>query len=271
MNIPTSWNELTAKQLLYIAEYWELWCDMLRRGDPIRRARILILLQLCGLSRKDTRKLCNLLSLVTEQTDTSILTCTEFLFEKYELTKNLLPRLFLGWSFKWDRLRSRPVRIYFAGPEDRLADLTIDEFSFAFACYLRFEATRKPEHLTNLVAVLYRPESADFLVSGERKVPFTNKLIEEYAKRTARLSYATRFAVFLFFKSCIEYYAAHPKTAAVFKRAEDEERASGGSFIDTVIALSGGELGPFSETKQTNLPIFLKLLHQKIVNSRKEK
>jgi hypothetical protein len=257
-NFPSSWNELSPKQLLYIADNWEIYQLLVKEGDNLRRVRSLLIFELCDLRWRGRRKLAEMLRLVDEKTPANILDVTNFVFT-LKLTRNILPEFTVG-PF-WTREK-------YAGPGDKLGDIDVEEFSYAFACYVNYEMTRHVSHLNKLVAVLYRPCSKDFLQTGERKLPFNNKLVEVHEAKLKKLSYTKRYAVYLFFKGCIEFFSQSKKYGAVFRRAEKMQGENGGSFLDSVIMMSGGKFGPFDTTKKTNLLIFLKDLNDAIIKSR---
>lgn len=279
LKFPAGWNELTERQFLYIARYWEAWQSIAEMGESMRKARALLMLELCGLDGYfSKKKLCHMLSFVDENTNYNILDCTNFVFEKLKLTKNHLPKINMGPSVY---LRKRSgllgfiprisikIKDWYYGPADFLSDISIDEFSFAFSCYLQYGRTGNEEHLDNLVAVLYRPESGNYLDTGRRSVPFTPELINVYAQKTKKLKYWYKQGVLLFFMGFLA--TAEKKYGHVFRRAKRENTATASSFLDTIIMMSGGKFGPFDTTKRENLHVVLKELNYLIEKSQNKK
>lgn len=255
---PAKWDELSRAQFLYIAKYWESWKDISTANESLRKAKALLVLELCGLkSRKELKKLCYILSFVDETTNANILDCCNFVFDKLDLTVNHLPKIKVG-MFSW-----------FFGPGDRLNDVTIEEFSFAFSAYVHYLKTGNETHLNNLVAVLYRPVNDDYQKTGDIRIPFNQKLIVLHAKKTKRMHEDYKQGVLLFFMGVVN--ALEKKYPFVFRRSQANEASGKGSFIDTTIAMSGGKFGHFDTTKATNMHIFLKELNSIIKKEKNRK
>ena len=61
--IPETWNELSRKQLLYIAEYWEAWKLLAQNNQSLIRAKALLFVELmCGNTLSNKRKRIELLA-----------------------------------------------------------------------------------------------------------------------------------------------------------------------------------------------------------------
>jgi hypothetical protein len=257
LNLPTCWNELSGKQLLYVSKFWFIWKEFIQENISLTKARALLFLELTNItSRREKKRLCFALSFINEQTDVNILDTTNFIFGELTLTKNLLPSIPVGFFTKY------------YGPAEKLVDINISEFSFAFACYSNYLKTHQETHLDKLVAVLYRPKNKNYKTTGELRVDFNNKMITRYEKKTARLPREYKHAVFLFFKGCLEFLASEKQFPQVFNSG-NEKKYSGGSFIDAVVNMSGGKFGPFDTTKNQNLYIILKELRELIIANSK--
>lgn len=252
VKVPTEWNELSRHQLLYIAEYWQSWNDMLIGNLSMLKARALLFLCLCNLkSRYELQRLTHFLSFVDENTGVNVLEYTDFIFKEIRLTKNLLPKIWVSW-----------LKHYY-GPQDALSDLTIDEFSFAFDCYQRYQRHKKIEDLNNLVFILYRPKNKNIKTDGELRMPFNHNLISsEYA---GNVWFKEKQAVFLFFYGCLEKLRMDFKE--VFKVADNTTGKENTSFLDTTIAMSGAKFGSFNETKNVNIYVFFKELKNQILEA----
>jgi len=256
LSIPASWEELTREQFLYIAKYWSAWQNLLQHGHSLIKARCGLLIALSGLNTSKQRKrLCRALSFVDLSTDVNILDCTNFVFGELKLTKCLVPTIPVG-IFK---------RYY--GPADKLADLQIDEFSFALHCYTQYSKTGNENFLLKLMAVLYRPKNPNYKKSGELRSEFNNKLVDLHEKVLSKCPDEYKHATYIFFRGCMEML--EKRYPEVFTRSKETQR-SGGSFIDAVISMSGGKFGPFSETKKENMHVILKELQELIIKSKKE-
>lgn len=255
---PSSWDELTPEQLLYIGRHWNSWKKLAARSKPLINAKARLFLELCGLkTAKEKRRLAAAIELIDEKSDVNILSTTDFIFrsEKLKFTKNLLPSIQVGRKFYSGGKFF--VKEFYHGPADRLGDISIDEFTFAFTSFSNYNRTGQEKDLNNLIAVLYRPYNKNYLVDGLIKIPFNNRLIELHAQKTAKLKPEVKQAVLLFFMGCMEnLQKRYPR---VFRRAEKNE-AIGGSFNDTVVEISGDKFGTFNETKIEDAHLVLKYL-----------
>lgn len=256
LKVPASWDELNQRQLIYIGRYWESWKQLAEMGESLFKARCMLFIELSGIeNRVQKKRLCTALAFVNENTNVNVISWTDFIFKRQTLTKNILPKIKIGW-FKW-----------FFGPQDKLSDIDIEEFSFAYSAYSSYMNTGVEAHLDNLVAVLYRPSSNKYHITGDIRVPFNYKMIRIYAKRIKHLDNSYKQAVLLYFIGCLEFFKK--KYGSVFRRASNQTQVSG-SFIDAAIDISGGKFGPFEETKRTNVHVFLKELN-KIVEHHSKK
>ena len=250
LNIPTSWNELSASNVLYIGNYWQSWQLMLQSEVSMVKAKALLFLQLTGIKEAGKlKKLCVALSKITDETLPNTLALTDFVFEKRDLTKNVIPliKVSKGKTFQ--------------GPADNLGDISIDEFSFAFALYSLWHKTNDQTFLSKLAGVLYRPVNENFEKDGKTRVPFNNGLIDKYAAEFEKLPDGYRNFVYLFFCGCLDRLVK--KFPEIFN--SDNNQKSGGSFNDTIVEMSGQEFGTWEETKRMDLHVVLRALQRKII------
>lgn len=248
INVPTKWDELNQRQVLYIAKMWQVWQTLSESGDSLTVAKTKLFIELSGLSYLNKIKLCNALAFYNEKSGPSPLTATDFIFEKIDLSKNHFPTINVGWF--------RKLR----GPSDAMGDCTIEEFAFAFSLYSKFSRTDKAENLNSLFAVLYRLESRN----GIRK-PFIVDDIKMYEKLAIKVPDEYKHACFLFFTGVLTYLEL--RFSEVFKRAQ-QKNVSSGNFIDTVVAMSGGKFGAFEIAKTTNMWVFLKELNEELIRQK---
>lgn len=260
ITLPQQWNELKPFQLLYIAKHYEHWKKLSETSAFTVLEKAKLFLELSGInSRSDKKRLCRYLSFVDKTSDVSVLSLTDFVFEKLDLTKNLLPTIKVGFFTNY------------RGPGDRLQDTVIEEFSFAFHAYNQYNNRGLESDLNDLCAVLYRPanSSSEMTKTGDSRVTFNHKTIGERALRFAQVPVEYKAAVYLYFRGCIEYLAQSFKM--VFSRAEGQQRKSGGSFIDAILALSGSKFGDFNTTKTMDTFLVLKHMNELLIEAEKNK
>lgn len=259
--LASSWKELTAKQLLYIATHWKTWQFILMKNDSMQKARAkLFAILILNKTEKEIKTILHYLSFVDyEEQGINLLELTNFVFQKNECTHNLFPKLKIGF-FK---------SIY--GPADKLANCSINEFSFAIKYYNIYNKTQDENHLDLLIASLYRSSKKNWEVTGDIREDFNPFTAERHIKQISKLSYAHKQAIYLFFHGCLESISlAFPN---VFSRPEVQEKqtSTGKTFLDIILKLSGEKFGSFNETQAENCYIILRQLNTLIEDSQKTK
>ena len=252
--LPGTWNELSESNILYIGNLWQAWQMMIKDNLSLKKARGLLLLELTGFKGKKLVDLCEAFSNLDEEIDFDVLSLTDFIFNDFKLNRNLVPVIRLNQFDKYH------------GPADKLSDISIDEFSFAFSCYTQFHKTNEEHYLDKLAAVLYRPYNPHYEKTGDKKVPFNNKLVDKYEVVFSRLPDGYKNAIYLFFKGCLDFIAK--KFPEVFN--SENKGKSGGSFNKTIIAMSGDKFGSYDQTKVQNLYIVLETLQDLIIQNQKD-
>lgn len=247
--ITDRWNELTCKQILYIALCWQSWQLMLKNGADMQVAKARLFVALINnKTPKQIKELLNLLSIVDfEETNFNPLALTDFIFESNKLTVNQFPVIKIGW-FK---------KLY--GPEERLANITINEFSFALNFFNTYNKTGNEEFLNNFVACLYRPTYKDWEDTGDKRKPFNPFTIEQHLHLVKKMSFAHKQAIYLFFAGSMDSLSNEFKR--VFSKAADEKQTSSKqTFLDIILKMSGGKFGNFDQTKDQNAYLVFKEL-----------
>lgn len=256
-----SWEELTTKQILYIASNYRTWQFLIRNNEStlVIRAKLFAVLIL-NKSALEIKKILNYLSQVNyEEAGINLLKITDFIFSKNGLTFNRFLKLKIGF------LKS----LY--GPSDKLSNSTINEFSFALKHYNQFNNTKDEKHLDLLIACLYRPKNKNWEVTGDIRAPFIPFTAEKYIVKIKRLDYDVKMAIYLYFSACMDLInRLYP---AVFNKVSQETEKTTNtstSFTDIILKLSGGKFGSFNETKDQNAHLVLKELNQLIIDSNKK-
>lgn len=256
--LPGNWNELTGIQLLYIGKRWSLWTELIKNNISLQTEKAALFLQLIqNKNSRQIRKIAEVLSYTEDDADVNILETTSFLFDKLDLTKNLLPSVAIGPFNK----------LY--GPGDRLKNISIDELSFAFHFYGMYNKTKDAKHLNSLFAVLYRPYDKTGIARGDVREPFNHHLIEANENRTKKVNESYKQAVLIFFIGCIEYM--EKRFPFVFKRADEDELKKQGnsSLMGVIISVAGGKFGDFDKTKTQNAYVVLTELNSLLIPKKK--
>ena len=166
----------------------------------------------------------------------------EWIWESNTLTRQLLPRIRVGVT-------------YYYGPADRLKNLTFKEFVFAYNLYVAYKKYKQPERLDQLIAVLYRPKQPGLTTQhpdyqGDLRQPFNNHLIEQRAKKMAKLPDYYKQAILIWFEGCFNWMVE--RYEQLFSTNETTSEAEGG-LKELIHRLSGGTFGDFTQTEQTNI------------------
>lgn len=251
--LPDSWNELTSKQLLYIASVWHEWKSAMLTGTNMARHKAALFIELINNTESEKKQTIDWLSQI-KKTDVNIFAPLDFIFNDITLTKNLLPHLSLGVLSKY------------YGPADALANISIGEFSFAITFFNRYSKSNNTDDLNKLIAILYRPKNKNFEATGDIRKPFKKHFIEAYEIELRQLQFKYKQAVYLYFMGCMEAWSK--KYSFVFSRTEGNSNAKT-TFLDVIIEMAGGKFGTFDQTFEQNADIVLTELNNMLKPKKK--
>lgn len=209
INIPNNWNELTQKQLLWLAsvDFNKLDLRMFRfdlfrviTEIKVKKFRVYLHNEYCyriKYKRKIYLISVNDLTEILEQ-------LFDFLFKKRveqtkygnettlyvdsKLYKNLLPYIKKGF------------RKYY-GPADALTNITFEEYIRASVCYNNYVKHNKSDYLDMLIATLYRKTESKQVakINGDCRVAFNDNTISENALKFKNLSPVIKNAIMLYY------------------------------------------------------------------------
>lgn len=247
------WNALTKDQLFYIAENWQLWKAVALENKSLILAKAAILLRLLTGTKKEIKKQALQLKSLTGEELYDCVQVSNFIFEKNTLTNCPLPIVRVGLK-------------KFYAPNNSLSNITGFEFSFADLNFMKYHNSGNEEHLNNLIATIYRPGVSVFNKTGEKRVTFNHKLIETYAKKIKKLSYAEKQLILIWFMGCRQQIIDENKS--VFT-GENQQKSEVSGWISVIMALSGDRFGTFEQTGHTDLSLIF--LHLRQLNAQKPK
>lgn len=161
-------------------------------------------------------------------------------------SRNMLNRWLLP------RLKIAEHRFY--GPKNRLANITIEEFTYTEAAYERYENTSDTDYLDTLVAVLYRKKA---WFRGRRK--FNPAKLEAGEKLARQLPRYVKLAVAINYAGCRNFIIAKHPHIWVPTEAKADTPAPGAptNWTQLVLNLSGDKFGTYNQTQQMNLWLVL--------------
>jgi hypothetical protein len=234
--IPSSWNELTEKQLLYI-------CHLIyvESGD-IYRFRIAALRYLLGLSWFQTLMIGDFLP--------DLFPYVAFLEKENTLTDN-----------KITTLKAKNITLH--GPMGGFETLMAEEWTEADQAFIDFSASKDTEDLDRMIAILYREAIPDMGPGHpewkkDLRQPFIEEQVPLRQRIIADISPAHKFAILTWYTGCRREWEE------VFYRVFKESKSDVESFgwQETIQKISGGTFGSLRETERTSM--YKIMLHMEI-------
>ena len=240
--IPTTWNELSGKQLLQVME-------VLYGNYEVDAARLKLLKILTGVSWFRFFR-------IPLAEKAAYLDITHFLVNENTLTKQLLP-IYKGYY----------------GPADDFNNITGEEFVFSEDFYFKSFTTNddgqrimNPAALNELVAVLYRKKKDGYNlkknIDGDARESFNQNISTYNAKRKiSKWPLAAKLAVFTWYETCRhQMIEANPD---VFGGGSNEPAKYGLLSVMRVIA-EGGIHGDFEKVTKMYVQLWMMELNEKI-------
>lgn len=174
-NIPTTWNELTGKQLVKLL-------SIFNGSHTLLVAQVQLFKILTGIR---WFKLWWLGPLEIEDK----LYLVDWVLQHNTLTKNLLPVL-RGYH----------------GPADNLSNLQVCEFIFTEQYYQQFKEEGNQQHLNMLLAILYRPAKPGYNKhrneDGDIREVYNDNITPLYARKVARWPSMVKEAILFWYEGC---------------------------------------------------------------------
>jgi len=180
--LPSDWNELTKKQVLFVSRLFQ---GQLTMVDFKLKALFNFLSikpkVIKRISSEDAHFLCESL---------------DFLLKEVSLTRNNLPVIRIGGR-------------NYIGPSDAMMNCTFGEFTMANSLLDSFSKTKEQKYLDELVAVLYRPKKwfwfirNGFTDNQDPRKGFVNRSLKKRCRTISKVDYQVKYSVFLFFSGIL--------------------------------------------------------------------
>jgi len=240
-NIPSSWNELSDRQLKRLAKLSNSGV----KGVYFDYLVLVVLLNLKWWNLIGKAK-CGLL---IYNVPFSELKEEHYSWLYQELT---LTRFIPSLKVKSNILYS---------PADRIINLTIDEFAHADDFFLGWLRTKDFDYLRYLAAALYRECDE----KGKR-VPFDKLELDHRAATLHKVKKDTLLAILLSYQGCRTYLVSQFKVAFPKPKegAKPKKTPRSSLFGKIVLQFAGGKFGNYMETKNINVYTFLTEFEEKI-------
>ena len=216
-SLPSTWNELTSRQLLFISRLYQ---EKLLLVD----FRVKALRQFLSIKRKVFRKI--------DLEDAHFLCETlDFLTKEVTLTRNVIPVISTGLS-------------KYYGPVDAMTNCTFGEFTLASSVLDEYHKSGDEAHLDQLVAILYRPKKVFWFIRRhftdhqDARVRFMNRSLMKRTNRMAKVDHCIKYSVLLFFSGILNSLTGlYPY---VYRQKDDFDSRENG-WASLIISLADGK------------------------------
>jgi len=216
-SLPSTWNDLTRNQLLYISR-------LFRGKLTIFDFRVKALREFLSIKRKAFKRI--------DHEDVHFLCETlDFLTKEVNLTRNVIPVIRVG------------LRKYY-GPSDAMTNCTFGEFTLASSVLDEYHKSGSDEQLDQLVAILYRPKKPLWFIQKhftdhqDLRVRFMNRLLKKRVDKMSKVDHCIKHAVFLFFTGVLNSLTGlYPYVY----RQKDETDSQENGWASLIISLADGK------------------------------
>lgn len=235
--IPTNWNQLSQWQLRKIASI--IFSDITKEKTSFLMVSYLFI------SKPTLKNILKYCWLLMQVPFSELKEYASFLYSETDLTK--FPK---------------QIKTLY-GPADRLANLTIDEFTYADLFYHNWSTQRTTQNLNRLVAVLYRPKRKEKYISLDVRKPFKKEELSQHAGIVEKLPNNVKLTIAMAFQGSREKIIARYKY--VFKKGSG--KGSYTPFTKIINAMSRSENQPFGDfykTKEANIYDFFDVLDEEL-------
>lgn len=187
-SIPQKWNDLTEWQVNMIGKYMFNSRNQ-KVESKMFKTMIICILLVPKLTFKNVRKSVYFLSQVPFSVFEQY---TDFVFDEKVLFTRFPKKIKIG---RW------PFRKTVFGPAPRMANSTIEEFSYADTFYFKWASDGDTDDLHRLTAILYRPKAKKHNPEDLRS-PFSSLILEENSRITDKIPLHIKFMIAHVYAGC---------------------------------------------------------------------
>lgn len=216
-SLPSAWNELTGRQLLYVSRLFQ---EKLTIAD----FRVRVLREFLSVKTKVFRRI--------DPEDAFVLCDTlDFLTKELNLTRNVIPVIKTG------------TKKYY-GPADAMTNCTFGEFTLASLALEEYHKSGDENHLDQLVAILYRPKKTFWFIKRhftdhqDPRVRFMNRSLKKRTTKMAKVDQCIKYSVSLFFSGVLNSLTSlYPYVY----RQNDDFNSQDNGWATLIISLADGK------------------------------
>jgi len=216
-SLPSEWNELSRKQLLYVSR---LFSEKL----TLVEFRVKALFVFLSIKRKTFKR-------ITLDDAFTLCESIDFLNKEVNLTRNLIPVIKAGL-------------IKYYGPADAMVYCTFGEFTLACSALDKFQKTGEVKYLDELVAILYRPKKVlwslrkYFTDNQDPRAKFMSRTLNKRAGNLAKVDHCLKYSTYLFFNGVLNSLPAlYPYVYQEKNEAGDQDNG----WASLIISLADGK------------------------------
>ena len=155
--------------------------------------------------------------------------------------------------------------LYYCGPPKRMLRIAAKELVMVHTYFGLYHRTKEQEHLTQVMALLYRPINPLWWLNawreewtGDKRLPLNDWSLQRRAKAFKKLDVALVMAAVKQLSGALQMFESRFKK--VFTRGKNENTQGAGGWVNLLFALSGGAFGNFKETENTDAQLlFMKI------------
>lgn len=219
--LPSSWNELTFRQLIQA-------CSFFNQDIISTHFKLSLLKKYLGISKNTWNKV---------DPEDAIFLCEtlNFLLEDVTLTKALV---------KFIRKPRFPFNRYY-GPMDSMSSSTFGEFTKAQFRFEEYYKTKDEAILDEMIAVLFRRKKLfwcfrkHFVESPDVRSRFFDRSLAKRSKAISKLDPAIKQAILLFFSGVQK--SLHTEFPTVYKPKPTKEKETSSGWSNLIISLADGK------------------------------
>lgn len=266
--VPQHWNDLTEWQIKAVGRY--MFNSRNEQVDTKVFKRVLISILI--VPRPTFRNILKSVIYLSQVRFRDLEQYTDFVFDKKELLTRFPEQIKIG---RW------PFRKVVFGPATRLANITIEELSYADAFYYKWELEKNIDDLHRLTAILYRSSlwnRSPYLT--DRRIPFSSLLLESNSRITDNISLPVKFMIAHAYYGCRQNLInRHPNVFPQKKITEGDENKKPekpkpyqpfSKIIDSFAMDEIQVFGPHQEVEKILAPKFLSVYEESIKREREK-
>jgi len=216
-SLPSTWNELTREQLLYVSG---LFASKL----PLVEFRVKALFEFLSMKRTALKR-------IAPEDAYALCESLDFLNKEVNLTRNLLPVIKAGLK-------------KYLGPADAMMYCTFGEFTLACSALDEYQKTGEEKYLDQLVAILYRPHKLCWAIRKyftdnlDPRAKFMNRTLKKRAGKLGRVDLGVKYSIYLFFNGVLN---SLPALYPYVYRQKDETDSQDNGWASLIISLADGK------------------------------